>query len=351
MVTTAHARNSTATKPGLRCFPRMLQPVPMERRTAPSRPGVVAAIALMAAFAPPAAAQGTPAPANTAAPAPATPAPDAVGTNTPAAATANHPFAIIPNRNAFRIQPPPPPPPAIEEAPKPPPPLPSNVTLTGFTVWKGKKQVYLQVASAAGKSADYLTLGEDEAQGDIHVLEINPKAETVKLSNAGQEMTLNFKENGAKATGAGPGAPGVPNSIPSPVASAIAANNARLLQGAGPAGGGGPTIIGRGGVMDAGNAAVIAPNPTSANFPNNGGIAVPISSPAFNSTLPGFNSGVPNNSAGIAPNNSVTVGGQAIESTTAVPMVPGQDRIINGRRIPAPPPLPLPPQPVPIPGN
>jgi CheY-like chemotaxis protein len=40
-----------------------------------------------------------------------------------------------------------------------------------------------------------------------------------------------------------------------------------------------------------------------------------------------------------------------IESTTAVPMVPGQDRIINGRRIPAPPPLPLPPQPVPIPGN
>ncbi|MFM8418661.1 MAG: hypothetical protein ACKOEQ_00870 [Verrucomicrobiota bacterium] len=319
----------------------------MDRRTSPSRAAALALALALAAANAPALARQAPAPDAPAAP-PATspPATDpSAGTANVLSAAATHPFTIIPNRNGFRIQPPPPPPPPVEEIPKTPPPPPSNVTLTGFTVWKGKKQVYLQVASAAGKPSDYLTLGEDEAQGDVHVLEIDPKRETVKLNNAGQEVTLNFKDNGAKAVGSPTPAPGAPNSIPSPVASAIAANNARLMQGA--PGSGGPTVIGRGGVTA--NEAAVGQFPGA--VPLNGGVAVPMSSPAFNSTLPGFNSGIPNSGGASIPNNSVTVGGQALESTTAVPMVPGQDRIINGRRIPAPPPLPIPTGPIPTPGN
>lgn len=328
------APNSAATNAPLRCFPEVPHPKSMDRRTSPPRAAAWAALALIASGT---AAFATEAPATA----------DAPSTVAPAPAT-NHPFTIIPNRNAFRIQPPPPPPPPVEEIPKTQPPPPSNVTLTGFTVWKGKKQVYLQVASAAGKPSDYLTLGEDEAQGDIHVLEIDAKRETVKLSNAGQEVTLNFKDNGAKAVGSPSPAPGAPNTIPSPVASAIAANNARLMQG-GPGPGGGPTVIGRGGVT--GNDAAIGQAPGA--IPLNGGVAVPMSSPAFNSTLPGYNSGIPNSGGASIPNNSITVGGQALESTTAIPMLPGQNRIINGRVIPAPPPLPVPtgPSPVPVPGN
>lgn len=345
MVTPLHPTpNSPATNPPLRCFQAVPHPQLMDRRTFPPRAAALAvAIALSAA--------GTRAIADETPSTPPAPASDSpTGTANVLSAAATHPFTIIPNRNAFRIQPPPPPPPPVEEIPKTPPPPPSNVTLTGFTVWKGKKQVYLQVASAAGKPSDYLTLGEDEAQGDIHVLEIDAKHETVKLSNAGQEVTLNFKDNGAKSVGSPSPAPGTPNAIPSPVASAIAANNARLMQGGlGP--GGGPTVIGRGGVTanDAAMGQVPGGNVV------NGNIAVPMSSPAFNSTLPGYNSGIPNSGGASIPNNSVTVGGQALESTTAIPMVPGQNRIINGRVIPAPPPLPVPtgpsPVPVPVPGN
>lgn len=339
--------NSPATNPPLRCYQGVPHPQLMDRRTSPSRAAALALALALAAANAPALARQAPAPDAPAAP-PATspPATDpSAGTANVLSAAATHPFTIIPNRNGFRIQPPPPPPPPVEEIPKTPPPPPSNVTLTGFTVWKGKKQVYLQVASAAGKPSDYLTLGEDEAQGDVHVLEIDPKRETVKLNNAGQEVTLNFKDNGAKAVGSPTPAPGAPNSIPSPVASAIAANNARLMQGA--PGAGGPTVIGRGGVTA--NEAAVGQFPGA--VPLNGGVAVPMSSPAFNSTLPGFNSGIPNSGGASIPNNSVTVGGQALESTTAVPMVPGQDRIINGRRIPAPPPLPIPTGPIPTPGN
>ena len=338
-------QNSRATNPPLRCSQGVPHPTFMDRRTSPPRAAALA-LALAAASARTVALEAPPADAPAAPPVTSPPATEsATGTANVLSAAATHPFTIIPNRNAFRIQPPPPPPPPVEEIPKTPPPPPSNVTLTGFTVWKGKKQVYLQVASAAGKPSDYLTLGEDEAQGDIHVLEIDPKHETVKLSNAGQEVTLNFKDNGAKAVGSPTPAPGAPNSIPSPVASAIAANNARLMQGA--PGSGGPTVIGRGGVTA--NEAAVGQFPGA--VPLNGGVAVPMSSPAFNSTLPGFNSGIPNAGGASIPNNSVTVGGQALESTTAVPMVPGQDRIINGRRIPAPPPLPIPTGPIPTPGN
>ena len=221
---------------------------------------------------------------------------------------------------------------------------------SGFTVWKGKKQVYLQVASAAGKPADYLTLSEDEAQGDIQVIEIDPKKETVKLNNAGQEMTLNFKDNGAKSTApapGAPGAPGMPNAIPGASPTGIANNpfNPRAPRPM-PAG---PTVIGRGGVTETDPSSLPGGVTGAQTFP--GGLAVPLSSPAFSSTLPGANTGIPSSSSPAGAAHSVTVGGQDLNQTTAIPMVPGQDRIINGRRIPAPPPLPGGPVPVPVPGN
>ena len=311
----------------------------MERSSAPA---CLALVAAMTAASLAARAEGEPGKPAQVPATPAAPAAQPAAEATTNAAPPVHPFSTIPTRNAFRIQPPPPPPPPVEETPKPPPAPPSNVTLTGFTVWKGRKQVYLQVAAAPGKPADYLTLAEEEAQGDIQVLEIDPRKETVKINNGGQEMTLNFKDNGAKSS-AQPPPPAGP-SVPSPVATALASNVRQ------PQPSGGPTVIGRGGVIDNNPGAMGVPGAGVGAQAFPGGVAVPLSSPAFTSTLPGANSGVASGNV-TPPSNSITVTGQRLEDTTAVPMIPGQDRIINGRRIPAPPPLPALPTPIPTPGN
>ncbi len=253
-----------------------------------------------------------PLPADSVVPAPPTEGSAAPTTQPGDPSAEANPFKIIPSRNAFGIkEPPPPPPPPVQEAPPPPPPPPANVTLTGFSLWKGRKKVYLQITPPGSKSPVYRDLEEGSEQDDIRVLAIDEKNETVQIINAGQEFTLNFKENGAKPTPTPGGAPGA---IPNPVATAVA--NATP-------GRSGPVVIGRGGVTDS-------------NFEGS----------MTGSGIPGATMGTPNQAAGAlgtVPGRQVrTMNSSGTMPASAVIAVPGQDRVVGGVRIPAPPPLPVP---------
>lgn len=233
--------------------------------------------------------------------------------------TNGNPFRLISARNAFGIKDPPPPPAPVVDTPPPPPPTPSNVTLTGFSLWQGRKKVYLQISAPGSKAPSYRDMEEGDVQDDIEILGIDEKNETARIRNAGQEFTLNFKENGAKPSGGTPqpgvpGAPGVPGSIPAPVTTGVVNANR----------GGGPTVIGRGGVTE-------TTEPV-------GGMAAPATG------VGAAASGVPA-SGGIyptLPSRRVRSDGGVNPTPSTAPVIqPGQERIINGRVIPAPPPLPV----------
>jgi len=108
----------------------------------------------------------------------------------------------------------------------------------------GLKKAYLAINRPGGKQPDYETVREGQEFEDIKVLEIDAAAGRVKTEIAGKEITLSFAENGLKATGGVPAAPGgVPPKNPNvPVPAApvpaptLVGNN-----------GGGPVVIGRGG--------------------------------------------------------------------------------------------------------
>jgi hypothetical protein len=138
------------------------------------------------------------------------------------------PYEGIIDRNAFGLKPPPPPP--DPEAAKPPP---VKITLTGITTILGNKRALMETPPPPGKPGEQpkgkqsyiLTIGQRE--GDIEVLDIDEKAGSVKVNNAGAIVTLTFEKDGAKLPAtvapAGPGVagvPGVPNlpgGIPAPV--------------------------------------------------------------------------------------------------------------------------------------
>lgn len=228
-----------------------------------------------------------------------------------------NPFRLISARNAFGIKEPvvaPPPPP---EAPPTPPPVPSNVTLTGFSLWQGRKKVYLQISAPGSKAPSYRDMEEGDIQDDIEILAIDEKNEIAKIRNAGQEFTLNFKDNAPKAAAGGPTVqPGAPGMIPSPVTAGVV--NAGVTRQPG----GGPTVIGRGGVVEGGDSGVGAlSNPSSGDIP---GVAVPTAG-AF-PTLPTRRARA--DAAGVVPNSAPV-------------LQPGAARVINGKTIPAPPPVPV----------
>ncbi len=237
-----------------------------------------------------------------------------VASNSPPA----NPFRPISARNAFGIKEPAPPPPPVPETPSAPPPVPSNVTLTGFSLWQGRKKVYLQVSAPGSKAPAYRDMEEGDVQDDIEVLAIDEKRETARIRNAGQEFTLNFKENGAKgsaspASGQPPGAPGV---IPAPVTAGLA--NPNLNRG-----GGGPTVIGRGGVSESPGAMPVGTMPAQA---------------IGDSSVAASASG----SYPILPSRRQRTEGPASSGAGSAPVItPGQERVINGRVIPAPPPVPV----------
>src|SRR5207247_5404642 len=107
-----------------------------------------------------------------------------------------------------------------------PPPVKSDVKFTGITVDKvGGKKAWLVVPpppNSRTQNPQYLSMRENETQGDIQVLEIDDKENTVKIVNAGTPVVLTFKENGftTPTAAAMPGNPlmprGVPGALPIP---------------------------------------------------------------------------------------------------------------------------------------
>src|SRR5439155_6110842 len=106
-----------------------------------------------------------------------------------------------------------------------PPPQKVDVKFTGIFSKGTRKEALLVIPRPPGKSdksPQYLTLRENETQGDIQVLEMDDKENTVKIVNAGVTAVLTFKENGytTPTAAAMPGNPlmprGVPGVLPTP---------------------------------------------------------------------------------------------------------------------------------------
>ncbi len=196
--------------------------------------------------------------------------------------TADNPYRRLTLRNAFGIKPPP------EPAPEVPvvvsnPPVSLPIFVTGFSLLKGVKKVYLVVNRPGSKSPEYFTAAEGEEFDGFQVLNIDPRKETVKVMNAGTEATLDFKNNGMKPVAAStvPGGP-VPTPVGRPVPRAAGGggeatiiggrgNSSGVITGgpqpildAGPGSGAAAEVRGRGSVItggaaDASAASAIAP--------------------------------------------------------------------------------------------
>jgi hypothetical protein len=106
-------------------------------------------------------------------------------------------YQVIPQRNAFGLQPP------VQIAPAAiPPPLP-KITLTGITTILGNKRALMKVAPVGLKPGETnkeisLILTEGQSEAEVEVLQIDEKAGSVKVNNAGTQMLLTFDKDGAK---------------------------------------------------------------------------------------------------------------------------------------------------------
>jgi len=118
--------------------------------------------------------------------------------------TASNPYEVIIERNAFGLKP-------LPQVTNPPtnPPPPANVKFTGIHSDSTSKTAFFVVQSPSGKTPQLFTIPEHEKQGDIEVVEINDKDNSVKILNAGSPMELNFKDNGLP-TPMAPVVPGIP---------------------------------------------------------------------------------------------------------------------------------------------
>lgn len=215
----------------------------------------------------------------------------------------------ISSRNSFGLVDPPKP---VETPPPVPPPAPtpvSNVQLTGFSRWAGEIKVYLMVTKQGAKGPDYFDLREGDERADIKVLQIDDHNEIARISNAGVEQTLNFKDNGTKPNPtAVPGAPN-PGAAGNPVPPPPVAAPNRF-------GGVGPTVVGRGGVvenMHPGQVPQIAPT-------------AGIQQPQFNAPNTGasasVNVGAPDLPAGVGQNPSINR--SRVFNIPPPPLPPGQ---------------------------
>ena len=120
--------------------------------------------------------------------------------------TAGNPYKIIALRNIFGLRPPPPP----QKVEAPSVPLP-NIVLTGITTILGEKRAFLEITSLARPpqppKPQSCILTEGQREGDVQVVQIDPKAESVKILNSGVEMLLTFDKNGRKPTTVATAAP------------------------------------------------------------------------------------------------------------------------------------------------
>src|SRR4051812_1482576 len=128
--------------------------------------------------------------------------------------SSDNPYQSIVDRNVFSLKPPTP---AADPAEANKPTV-VKITLTGMTTILGINGVWLKTPpppenlGEGRKSELSYILTEGQREGDIEVLEIDEKAGSVKVNNAGTVQTLTFEKDGAKlpATVAPPAAAGVP---------------------------------------------------------------------------------------------------------------------------------------------
>jgi hypothetical protein len=101
-------------------------------------------------------------------------------------------YNVIVSRNVFDLHAPP-----QQSSPEPSDPPPLNVRLTGISTVLGYKQAMFMVQDliATGKpinKEESYILTEGQRQGSIQVLEINEKANFVKVNNDGKVSVLTF---------------------------------------------------------------------------------------------------------------------------------------------------------------
>jgi hypothetical protein len=110
----------------------------------------------------------------------------------------SNPYQGIVDRNVFGLKPLPPPGKPEEKKVDLPP-----ITLTGITTILGNKRALMNVQSP-GKPPKPLILAEGQREDEIEVLEIDEKAGSVKISQSGTVIPLNFEKNGVKLPAAVP---------------------------------------------------------------------------------------------------------------------------------------------------
>ena len=124
-------------------------------------------------------------------------------------------YHVVVERNPFGLNPPK----AVLPPTNAPPPVKVDVKFSGIYSKGTRKEAFLVIPPTPGKldkSPQYLTMRENETQGDIQVLEIDDKENTVKIVNAGTPVVLTFKENGftTPTAAAMPGNPLMPRGVP-----------------------------------------------------------------------------------------------------------------------------------------
>lgn len=130
-------------------------------------------------------------------------------------------YESIPTRNMFGLRPVEQP--QVTNAP----PLLPKLILTGITTILGNKRVLLKEVAPAGSPGatnkeESLILTEGQREGAVEVLAIDEKAGSVRVNNAGNEMTLTFEKDGVKQPSSPlpAAAPQLPGALPSAVPSA-----------------------------------------------------------------------------------------------------------------------------------
>jgi hypothetical protein len=107
------------------------------------------------------------------------------------------------------------------------PPVKVDLKLAGITSDSAGKRAWIVIPPsparpgvAAVTNSTHFAIAEGGRQGEIEVLEINPKENTVKILNAGVAVTLDFASYGLAAPAALPGrlggVPGAPRVMPMP---------------------------------------------------------------------------------------------------------------------------------------
>jgi hypothetical protein len=128
------------------------------------------------------------------------PAPDDPPSLDDAGATAEaaNPYQAITARNAFGLKdPPPPPPPPPKDVP--PPVNTSALKLTGITTLIGKRAMFQFNDGKTNYVSDLVREGEsDRVITNLEVLEIDATAKAVKVIFGGQELRLDFVNNGLR---------------------------------------------------------------------------------------------------------------------------------------------------------